>query len=336
MLGQSGAVPSTHTFVIGPIYYGCVRYVYGGAIDQPLVVLRQDYGDRQYRPSVGWLPYYRYAAFALYPQWDQRGEPSIGTVADGGKSRCVLVSALMRCTNALAWTQVWASNGKPVDAGWKGWTGSLLEDKRDASGLLYRRNRYLDPATGRFTQPDPIGLGGGINSYGYARGDPVNFADPFGLKDCPKGYVAVDDKTCYNQLAVLSIAVSGIFETAEIGMQALGSVLRIHQATRVARSAAGESAEVAGVASQIAGATRVGSALKGGVHHYAPSFLSADAMAAGEIFSVIGGDGTRRTLLQVLGGVNGKQGVFEYLLEAGKGVTHQRFKAGRIIDGIIN
>jgi RHS repeat-associated protein len=164
-------------------YYGRVGYVYGGAFDQPLVVLRQDYGDRQYRPSVGWLPYYRYAAFALYPQWDQRGEPSIGTVADGGKSRCVMVSAQMRCTYALAWTQVWAPNGKPVDAGWKGWTGSLLEDKRDASGLLYRRNRYVDPATGRFTQPDPIGLSGGLNSYGYASGDPVNFSDPFGL--CP-------------------------------------------------------------------------------------------------------------------------------------------------------
>jgi uncharacterized protein RhaS with RHS repeats len=34
---------------------------------------------------------------------------------------------------------------------------------------------------GRFTQEDPIGLAGGLNLYGYAGGDPVNFADPFGL-----------------------------------------------------------------------------------------------------------------------------------------------------------
>jgi hypothetical protein len=33
-----------------------------------------------------------------------------------------------------------------------------------------------------FTQPDPIGLAGGLNLYGYAGGDPVNFSDPFGLK----------------------------------------------------------------------------------------------------------------------------------------------------------
>jgi uncharacterized protein RhaS with RHS repeats len=32
-----------------------------------------------------------------------------------------------------------------------------------------------------FTQEDPIGLAGGLNLYGYAAGDPVNNADPFGL-----------------------------------------------------------------------------------------------------------------------------------------------------------
>lgn len=30
---------------------------------------------------------------------------------------------------------------------------------------------------------DPIGLAGGLNLYGFAGGDPVNFSDPFGL-DC--------------------------------------------------------------------------------------------------------------------------------------------------------
>jgi uncharacterized protein RhaS with RHS repeats len=43
------------------------------------------------------------------------------------------------------------------------------------------RNRYYDPMTGKFTQVDPIGLGGGLNLYGFAQGDPVNFSDPFGL-----------------------------------------------------------------------------------------------------------------------------------------------------------
>ena len=33
-----------------------------------------------------------------------------------------------------------------------------------------------------FFQQDPIGLAGGLNLYGFAGGDPVNFSDPFGLK----------------------------------------------------------------------------------------------------------------------------------------------------------
>src|SRR6266496_2769482 len=54
----------------------------------------------------------------------------------------------------------------------------------DNTGQMYRRNRYYDPVTGRFTQEDPLGLAGGLNLYGFAAGDPVNFSDPFGL--CPE------------------------------------------------------------------------------------------------------------------------------------------------------
>jgi hypothetical protein len=52
---------------------------------------------------------------------------------------------------------------------------------RDASGLMYKRNRYYNPQTGQFTQPDPIGLVGGLNIYGFAAGDPVSYTDPYGL-----------------------------------------------------------------------------------------------------------------------------------------------------------
>jgi RHS repeat-associated protein len=62
------------------------------------------------------------------------------------------------------------------------WYGSLVMGQADRSGLSYRRNRYYSPDSGQFTQPDPIGIAGGLNVYGYANGDPVNYRDPFGLK----------------------------------------------------------------------------------------------------------------------------------------------------------
>ncbi len=49
------------------------------------------------------------------------------------------------------------------------------------TGLHYNWNRYYDPKTGRYITPDPIGLEGGINPFVYVAGNPVNFADVWGL-----------------------------------------------------------------------------------------------------------------------------------------------------------
>jgi RHS repeat-associated protein len=70
-----------------------------------------------------------------------------------------------------------------------------------ANGL---RDCY-DPAMGRYCEPDPIGLAGGINPYVYAQADPIHWFDPDG-RDVA---VIENGPTTGNPIGHTAIAVTG-------------------------------------------------------------------------------------------------------------------------------
>ncbi|MGS7843286.1 RHS repeat-associated core domain-containing protein [Stenotrophomonas forensis] len=51
-----------------------------------------------------------------------------------------------------------------------------------ASGLFYNYQREYDPAVGRYSQSDPLGLAPSISSYSYIDSSPLKFYDPLGLE----------------------------------------------------------------------------------------------------------------------------------------------------------
>lgn len=166
-------------------FYGRVVYAYGLDVDQPISVARFGYADYPHQGS-----FTSWDAFAILPLWDQQGRAVTGVFGNGwavrqytsGGSACATDNSVQRCV-LLYWPYSWAAYDQRKGIKLPSWHGSLLENKRDHAGVEYRRNRFYDPQSGRFTQEDPIGLDGGLNLYGFANGDPVNFSDPFGL--CP-------------------------------------------------------------------------------------------------------------------------------------------------------
>jgi len=173
-------------------FIGRVLYTYGTVLDQPLSLIRLAYADsgawnRTPQPWVMWPP------FALIPFWNHLGEPDGGGSYNSESPLCRLFSGVQRCV-MLAWPFAWSALNQPQYLPYF-WHGTLTEGKRDKAQTLYRRNRVYDPSTGRFTQEDPIGLAGGLNLYGFASGDPVNFSDPFGLCHDKNGK-EIGDKNC--------------------------------------------------------------------------------------------------------------------------------------------
>lgn len=151
-------------------------------MDRPLSLVRIGFGQDTIRLGP----------FSIVPHADWRGAYDLGTLTNGESDQQQYNDVYLH----VPWParDLRAYFRHETDANPQSWFGSLTQQKQDASGLLYARNRYYDPVSGRFTQEDPIGLAGGLNLYGLGGGDPVTFTDPFGL--CPRAW------DCIKQFAV--------------------------------------------------------------------------------------------------------------------------------------
>ncbi|WP_084480090.1 RHS repeat domain-containing protein [Methylomicrobium lacus] len=102
------------------------------------------------------------------------------------------------------------------------------------SGLHYNHTRYYSPRTGRYLQPDLIGLDGGTNVYTYANGNPVHYTDPTGTiwDFVDVGFFAQSLFNFFQQPSIDN-AINAVLDGVGLlpGVPALGTIRQVGQAT---------------------------------------------------------------------------------------------------------
>jgi len=96
--------------------------------------------------------------------------------------------AVTNATGAVVWN--WAYQGNPFGEQAPTSASGYVLNLRFAgqyydaeAGTIYNGHRHFDPSTGRYLQSDPIGLAGGLSTYGYTNANPLGAVDPLGLAE---------------------------------------------------------------------------------------------------------------------------------------------------------
>lgn len=149
----------------GPL--GTFRYVYAG--QNTLLGERGANGWKQYiylagQPVALVMP----SGIVHYLHNDHLGRPESATRTDK--------MTVWKAANASYHRTVTLDLIAGINLGFPGQTWDAETD------TWHNGFRDYDPYTGRYIQSDPIGLSGGVNTYAYVGGNPVNFVDPLGLR----------------------------------------------------------------------------------------------------------------------------------------------------------
>ena len=242
--------------------------------------------------------------------------------------------------------------------------------------MYYLQSRYYDPEVCSFINSDDvnyIGLAGTVGSYNpfaYCENNPVNKLDKTGtfgtplqwafaiigaIIGLPFGKWLANKLGYYRGWKYYAIRTAAVVGGAALGWFAGSVLLRLIKTylsynpqimIRIVsrfgprtlmriRAVLGLNFSIVTprvIGQIILNAPRIGSALKSDIYHRAASWLTLSQLSRGSVYKLSNG----RILLQVYGTLNGKRGVFEYIIDELGRVCHQLFKEGKIVNGIPN
>jgi RHS repeat-associated protein len=117
-----------------------------------------------------------------------------------------------------AGVSLWSGGFEPFGRDWNGaqaagqflrFPGQWEDSAWAGPGASYNVYRWYQPGAGRYINPDPIGLAGGINTYSSVWSNPLSWIDPLGLS--PKALPAKDrrNRDCTPEEEALCVAMCG-------------------------------------------------------------------------------------------------------------------------------
>jgi RHS repeat-associated protein len=187
-----------------------------------------------------------------------------------------------------------------------GFAGGLYDSD---TGLVHFGFREYDPFTGKWTAKDPLLFGGGdSNLYGYVLNDPVDLVDPEGK----------------NPLVLVALWIIGLSEyanspsygdTIQKGPTDAAIILPISPIVKSTEKACTSFRYTDKVIRQ----------MDTDIYHGFPSLIDRYAIKYGEKTIINGADGIKRTRIILPGSINGRNGVYEWIVEPNGMINHRLF-----------